>query len=239
MVDQVSAKDPEGTLPPRFQPHTLGADEGSPGGCLGVKGAHRAKGTLTFLPLHSLSQGQIALSPPPKTRWALKQSTQGRTGADMETGPYTSGEPGGVGLTATFSSGSSCPGSGPSAWGRRSSPLWWAAGGLGSASLDSNKEGTALKPEEGERLQVYPTWGPRALMGTREEAAPATRAISGLGSQLYSLPPHTAGAPGCCCSASPVTQFSQVSSKASILLFLREARGPALAGLPPPAGLAE
>ena len=34
----------------------------------------------------------------------------------METGPYTSGEPGGVGLTATFSSGSSCPGSGPSAW---------------------------------------------------------------------------------------------------------------------------
>ena len=195
MVDQVSAKDPEGTRPPRFQPYTLGADEGSPGGCLGVKAAHRTKGTLTFPPLHSLSQGQSTLSPPPKMGWALKQSTQRRTGTDMETGPYTSGEPGGVGLTATFSSGSSCPGPGPSAWGRRSWPLLWAAGGLGSASLDSNKEGTALKPEEGERLQVYPAWGPRALMGTREEAAPATCAISGLGSQLRSPPPHTAGAP--------------------------------------------
>lgn len=189
VVDQVSANDPAGTLPPRFQPHTLGADEGSPEGCLGVKAAHRTKGTLTFPPLHSLSQGQSTLSPPPKTRWALKQSTQWRTGTDMETGPYTSGEPGGVGLTATFSSGSSCPGPGPSAWGRRSSPLLWAAGGLGSTSLDSNKEGTVLKPAEGDRLPGVSHLGPR------EEAAPARCAVSGPRPQLRCPLPHAAGAP--------------------------------------------
>lgn len=189
MVDQVSANDPAGALPPHFQPYTLGADEGSPEGCLGVKAAHRTKDTFTFPPLHSLSQGRSALSPPPKTGWALKQPTRWRTGTDMETGPYTSGEPGGVGLTATFSSGSSCPGPGPSAWGRRSSPLSWAAGGLGSASLDSNKEGTALKPVESERLPGVPRLGPR------EEAAPARRAASGPRPQHRCPLPHAAGAP--------------------------------------------
>lgn len=179
---QVSANDPGDTLPPppRFQPRTPGADQGSPGGCLGVKVARRTKGSLTLPPLHSLSRSQSNPSPPSKTRWALKQSTH-RAGTDMKTGPYASGETGRVGPTATFSLGpsaSSCPGPGPSAWEHCSSPLSWAAGRLGISSLDSNKEATVLKPEEGERLQVYPIQGQRSVMGTKEAAALARPVVS-------------------------------------------------------------
>ena len=135
----------------------------------------------------------------------------------MKTGPYTSGDTGGVGLTTTFSSGSltsSCPGPGPLAWERCSSPLSWATGGLRISSLDSNKEATVLQPE-GKRFQMCPIWGQQAVTGSREEAAPAKPMVSlpkGLDSSS-TAPPHCL-LPGWmlltehgCCSASPSDSF--------------------------------
>lgn len=80
-------------------------------------------------------------------------------GTDINTGPYASGETGGAGLAATFSSGSlasSCPRPSSVARGCCSLPLSWAAGGLGVSSLGSNKEATVLSGWEGKRLQVHP-----------------------------------------------------------------------------------
>ena len=175
---QVSANDPGDTLPPppRFQPRTPGADQGSPGGCTQNQGFAHSPPTplLEPEPEHPLPTIQDQMG-------TEAIHTQWRTGTDMKTGPYTSGETGRVGLTATFSSGSSassCPGPGPSAWEHCSSPLSWAAGGLGISSLDSNKEATVLKPEEGERLRVYPIRGQRSVMGTKEAAAPARPVVS-------------------------------------------------------------
>lgn len=136
----------------------------------------------------------------------------------METGPYTSGEPGGCGLTATFSSALPAQDPAPPPGDAHSSPSGgrWAW----ERSLDSNKEGTALKPEEGERAPGVPHLGSKGSDGDKGGGSPSNTCRLRPRSQFYSPPPHTAGARASAAACSPQqTQFSQVSSKASILLF--------------------
>lgn len=100
-----------------------------------------------FTPLLATTQGE----------WALRQSTHWETGQTHKTGPYTSGETGEVGLTATFSSGSSascCPRPSSSAWECFSSALSGKAGGLRTCSLASNKEATVLELVGSEGLSL-------------------------------------------------------------------------------------
>lgn len=103
-----------------------------------------------FTPLLATIQGE----------WGFTQSIHWKTGQTHKTGPYTSGETGELGQTATFSSVSSascCSRLSSSAWEGFSSALSGEAGGLRTCSLVSNKEAAMLELVGREGLNSEPT----------------------------------------------------------------------------------
>lgn len=77
-----------------------------------------------------------------------------------------------MGLTATFSSGSS-------AWKHNSLPLLQVAGGLGVSSLDSNKEANVFKPVEMQEAPAAPHSGSNSCDGDKG-GSPKSFPTSGL-----------------------------------------------------------
>lgn len=133
-----------------------------------------------FTPLLATTQGG----------WGSTQSIHWKTGQTHKTGPYTSGEAGELGQTATFSSVSSascCPRPSSSAWECFSSALSGKAGGLRTRSLASNKEATVLELVGREGLNLRAYWGQRAVRETRR-ATPGNSPAS-LPHSLPSRPP--------------------------------------------------